>query len=88
MKVLHNNVLLTEVEVESKTEGGIILSQSISTGHKPARIIAVGDAVRDAFPEIKAKGKVYCDWKEAMPVEIEGLKCAVIDVKHIKLVIE
>ena len=84
MKVLHNNVLVTNAEVEQKTEGGIILSGDISTGNKPAVVIAVGDAVED----IKPKNKVFLDWSKSMPVEIDGLKCAVIDEFDIKLIVE
>lgn len=84
MKVLHNNVLVTNAEVEEKTAGGIILSGDISTGNKPAVVIAVGDAVED----IKPKNKVFLDWSKSMPVEIDGLKCAVIDEFDIKLIVE
>ena len=84
MKVLHHNVLVTNAEVEEKTSGGIILSGDISTGNKPAIVIAVGDDV----PDIKPKNKVYLDWSKSMPVEIDGLKCAVVDEFEIKLIVE
>jgi len=84
MKVLHNNVLVTNAEVEQTTAGGIILSGDISTGNKPAIVIAVGDSVTNVLP----KQKVYLDWPKAMAVEIDGLKCAVVDEIHIKLIIE
>ena len=84
MKVLHNNVLVTQAEVEEKTAGGIILSGDVTSGNKPAIVIAVGDAVED----IKPKNKVFLDWSKSMPVEIDGLKCAVIDEFDIKLIVE
>lgn len=84
MKMLHHNVLVTNAEVEEKTAGGIILSGDISTGNKPAIVIAVGDDV----PDIKPKNKVYLDWSKAMAVEIDGLKCAVVDEFDIKLIVE
>ena len=84
MKVLHNNVLVTQSEVEEKTSGGIILSGDISTGNKPAIVIAVGEDVQD----IKPKNKVFLDWSKSMPVEIDGLKCAVVDEFDIKLIVE
>ena len=84
MKVLHNNVLVTSAEVEQKSQGGIILSSDISTGNKPAIVIAFGDSVTC----LKQENKVYLDWSKSMPVEIDGLKCAVVDIEHIKLIVE
>jgi hypothetical protein len=31
---------------------------------------------------------VYLDWSKSMPVEIDGLKCAVVDEFDIKLIVE
>lgn len=84
MKVLHNNVLVTQAEVEEKTSGGIILSGDVTSGNKPAIVIAVGDTVED----IKPKNRVFLDWSKSMPVEIDGLKCAVINQLDIKLIVE
>ena len=33
MKVLHNNVLVTQAEIEQKTSGGIILSGDVTSGN-------------------------------------------------------
>ncbi len=84
MKVLHNNVLVTQAEAETTTAGGIILQNDISSGNKPAVIIAFGDDVKG----LQQENKVFLDWSKSMPVEIDGLKCAVIDFSHIKLIIE
>lgn len=84
MKVLHNNVLVTNAEVEEKTAGGIILSGDISTGNKPAIVISVGDNVEHILP----KQKVYLDWKKALPVELDGLKCAVVEDCDVKLIVD
>lgn len=84
MKVLHNNVLVTQAEAETTTSGGIILQNDISSGNKPAVIIAYGDDVQG----LQQENKVFLDWSKSMPVEIDGLKCAVIDFNHIKLIIE
>lgn len=85
MKVLHDNVLVTEdKQSETETTGGIILSADITTGNKPARVIAVGDDVKDLEPNMK----VYLKWSEAMPVELDGLQCGVIAVEHIKLIVD
>ena len=58
MRVLHDNVLVTEVknEKETTTEGGIILTTDVSTGHKPALVIAVGEGV-----DLSPRDKVYLE---------------------------
>ena len=84
MKVLHNNVLVTQAEIEQTTSGGIILSGDVTSGNKMAVVIATGDAITDIPP----KSKVYLDWSKALPVEIDGLKCAVIDYQFIKLKVD
>ena len=83
MKVLHDNVLVTEDKKENTTESGLIIQGSITTGHKPAVVIAVGDDV-----PLVPKARVYLDWSKSMPVELDGLKCAVVKYEDIKLVVE
>lgn len=83
MKVLHDNVLVTEAQKEERRSSGIILSKDISSGHKPAIVIATGDLVEG----LNAKDKVYLDWTKAMPVELDGVKCAVVKFEDIKLVV-
>ena len=85
MRVLHDNVLVTEdTQKETTTSAGLILTTDITTGNKPARVIAVGPEVTDLLPN----SKVYLKWSEAMPVELDGLKCGVVKYEHIKLVVE
>lgn len=83
MIVLHDNVLVTEDKAETTTEAGLILTADVTTGNKPARVIAVGPQVDTLIPGTK----VYLKWSEAMPVELDGLKCAVVKYEHVKLVI-
>jgi co-chaperonin GroES (HSP10) len=83
MIVLHDNVLVTEDKAEKTTEAGLILTADVTTGNKPARVIAVGPQVDTLIPG----AKVYLKWSEAMPVELDGLKCAVVKYEHVKLVI-
>jgi co-chaperonin GroES (HSP10) len=88
MKVLHDNVLLTEDDAkETTTAGGLILSSEIQTGNKPARVIAMGNEIAQ-LQEIAAGDKVYCNWSEAMPVEIDGVKMAVIKYEFIRLKVD
>ena len=83
MRVLHDNVLVTEkAQGEKQLESGLILSADISTGMKPAVVIASGEEV-----DLQPEDTVYLDWKQAMPIEIDGLKCGVIKFEHIKLVV-
>ena len=83
MQVLHDNVLVTEMAVENKTTSGLILSAGITTGHKPAKIIAVGTDV----DQVVAGQTVYLDWSKSMPVELDGTKCAVLKIEDVKLII-
>lgn len=88
MKVLHDNVLLMEDDVkETTTAAGLILSADITTGNKPARVVAMGLEVANK-KEIAAGDKVYCNWSEAMPVEIDGVKMAVIKYEFIRMKVD
>lgn len=85
MKVLHDNVLVTQDETkENVTKGGLILSAEVTTGHRPAVVIAVGDGIKDIQPG----NKVYLDWTKGLPVELDGIKCAVVEYKEVRLVVE
>jgi len=85
MRVLHDNVLVTEdTKKETTTAGGLILTTDITTGNKPARVISYGDEVEGLYPD----AKVYLKWSEAMPVELGGLKCAVVKFEHVKLIVD
>lgn len=85
MKVLHDNVLVTEKKKENTTASGLIIQGTTTTGHKPAVVIACGDEVGINLPP---ETVVYLDWTKAMPVELDGLKCAVVKVEDIKLIVE
>ena len=88
MKVLHDNVLVTEdTTKEKKTESGLILTTDIETGNKPGIVVAVGDDVAEKG-DIAPGDKIYLHWKNAMPVEIDGLKCGVVSYEDVKLVIK
>jgi len=83
MKMIGTNVLVTETAKEDTTAGGIILTADTTKGSKPALVLLVGPDVVDV-----AKGdRVYLDWPNAMPVDIEGKAGAIIDMEHIKAVV-
>lgn len=88
MKVLHNNVLVTQdTKTESKTASGLILSSDVTTGNKPAKVIGMGMDVAQ-LGVLAAGNTVYLNWSKAMPVELDGLKCAVVDFEDIKLIVD
>lgn len=87
MKVLHDNVLVTEDnQKETTTAAGLILSAEITTGNKPGRVIAWGEELNDSG--LFANAKVYLKWSECTPVELDGLKCGVVKFEHIKLIVD
>ena len=88
MRVLGNNVLVTQAEAETTTAGGIILQNDISSGNKPAVVISYGNGEEVTKLQLVVENKVFLDWSKAMPVELDGLKCAVMDCHHIKLIVE
>jgi len=74
MKPLKNYVLLGEVKEDLKTDGGIILTQSVDTGTKPGKILAIGPDV-----EGLAVGQhVICEWKTSTPVMVDGFQCVLL----------
>tara|TARA_R100000734_G_C3294823_1_gene86128 strand:- start:687 stop:947 length:261 start_codon:yes stop_codon:yes gene_type:complete len=83
MKMLGNNVLITEVDKEQATAGGIILTEAIDKGSKPGLVLSVATAVT----KVKPGDRVYLDWPEAMPVNVEGKAAAIIDAEHIKAIL-
>ena len=87
MKVLGNNILVTEAAKEEQTSGGIILQNDIATGNKPAVVLATSGSISVAEAGLVPKQKVYVDWTKAFAVELEGVKCAVVDVEFVKLIV-
>jgi len=81
MKVLNNSVLFTEHKMDQTTESGLVLSTKPS-GSKPAVVIAVAEDV-----PLKPEQIVYLDWSKALPVELDGLQCGVVEYEHVKLVV-
>lgn len=84
MKMLGNNVLVTEVQKEATTAGGIILTESIDKGSKPALVLSVGTG---ALGRVLSGNRVFLDWSKSMPVNVEGKAAAIIDCDHIKAII-
>ena len=80
MKIQPNKdyVLIAQTEAPKK-ETTIILSTDITTGMKPAKVIAVGDKVEN----IVVNSMVYPIWGDAKPVTIDGTEMALIKEESI-----
>ena len=84
IKMLGSKVLVTAVEKEQTTSGGIILTADTTKGSKPGLVLAVGPL---AIDEVQSGQRVFLDWNKAMPVAYEGEAAAIIDLDWIKAVI-
>jgi co-chaperonin GroES (HSP10) len=84
MIIIGKNVLVTSVEAKKETASGIILATDTATGQKPAKVLGVGRGCIS----VCAGDVVYLDWTKTMPVEIDGMKCAVVDEEFVKLILE
>tara|TARA_B110000858_G_scaffold198375_1_gene264368 strand:- start:841 stop:1104 length:264 start_codon:yes stop_codon:yes gene_type:complete len=87
MKMLHNNVLVTEAQKEAKTAGGIILTSDVDKSIKPGIVLGVSVAVANAFPDLTIGTEVYLEWKESMPITVKGEKAAIVKIDNIKAIL-
>ena len=83
MQSLGKNVLLTEVEKETKTAGGIILTGETSKAVKPGLVLGVGDLVLN----IPVGHRVYVEWDGAMPLDSKGERACIVDSSKVKAVL-
>ena len=83
MQLLGKNVLLTEVEKETKTAGGIILTGETSKAVKPGLVLGVGDLVLN----IPVGRRVYVEWDGAMPIDYKGDRACIVTSDKIKAVL-
>lgn len=88
MKMLQGNVLVTEVEKETTTAGGIILTDpgKLDKATQPGLILAISPEVQE-LGTINQGDQVYLSWPEAQPVNVDGKKAAIIHYKHIKAIL-
>lgn len=71
---LKNFVLMGEVKEDLKTESGLILTQSVTAGLKPGKILAIGPDVEG----VKVGQHVICNWKASVAVDVEGIMCVLL----------
>ena len=84
MKMLADNVLVTEVPTEEKSSGGIILTESIDNASKPGLVLAVGSGANGA---IKSGQRVFLEWDKAMPVNVDGNAAVIIKSEYVRAII-
>jgi len=84
MKMLADNVLVTEVPTEEKSSGGIILTESIDNASKPGLVLAVGSGANGL---IKSGQRVFLEWDKAMPVNVEGKAAVIIKSEYVRAII-
>lgn len=88
MKMLQGNVLVTEVEKEATTAGGIILTDpsKLDKATQPGLVLAISPEVQE-LGTVNPGDQVYLTWTESQPVTVDGKKAAIIHYKHIKAIL-
>lgn len=88
MKMLQGNVLVTEVEKETTTTGGIILTDpsKLDKATQPGLVLSISPEVQEVGT-IQPGDQVYLTWPESQPVNVDGKKAAIIHYSHIKAVL-
>jgi len=85
MKMIGNNVLISEVQKDNTSAGGIILTDTIDKASKPGLILSVSTG---ALGPLMSGQRVFLDWSKSMPVNVDGKAAVIIDAEHIKAIIE
>tara|TARA_A200000159_G_scaffold144761_1_gene149925 strand:- start:45 stop:311 length:267 start_codon:yes stop_codon:yes gene_type:complete len=88
MKMLQGNVLVTEVEKETTTAGGIILTDpgKLDKATQPGLVLAISPEVQE-LGTINQGDQVHLTWSEAQPINVDGEKAAIVHYSHIKAVL-
>ncbi|NLG82387.1 MAG: co-chaperone GroES [Bacilli bacterium] len=92
IKPLGQRVLLEKVEVEKKTESGIILPDNVNEDKNIATVVALGtgkkleDGTRESF-DVKVGDRVIYSQYAATETKIDGKKYLIVDEKDILAVI-
>ena len=88
IKPLGARVVIKQVEVEKKTESGILLTGN--SGEKPqfAEILAVGPGTADEAMELAVGDKVVFSQYAGTPVKYEGVEYIIMNQRDILAKIE
>ena len=86
--MLQGNVLVTEVEKETTTAGGIILTDpsKLDKATQPGLVLAISPEVQE-LGTINQGDQVYLTWTESQPINVDGKKAAIVHYSHIKAVL-
>lgn len=84
MKMLADNVLVTEIPTEETSVGGIILTESIDNASKPGLVLSVGSGANGS---IKRGQRVFLEWDKAMPVNVDSKAAVIIKSEYIRAII-
>jgi co-chaperonin GroES (HSP10) len=79
MKALKDNIVVAEVAEQNQTAGGIILTQDLASGSKPAKVVAVGPDVE----HVKEGDQIVIKWGEAVAFTEDRQQYAVLSEKHV-----
>jgi len=83
IKMIGTNVLVTEVQKENTSAGGIILSGDVSKGAKPGLVLAVGPEAT----HLKQGDQIFLRWDKSMPVDVDGNAAVIVDMEYISAVL-
>ena len=82
MKVRNDYVLVAETEKEEMTAGGIILSADavLDKTSKPGVVLSFGPTVEG----LERGDRVFLQWSESMPVNVDGKAAVLTQDRYIK----
>lgn len=79
MKALKDKIVVGEVAEEKTTSAGIILTQNVESGARPAKVVDVGPDVTVC----KVGDSIAIKWGEALAVTENGQQYAIIAEEHV-----
>ncbi len=85
IKPLGKRVVIKKVEIEEKTQSGIVLPNSAKEQPQIAEVLAVGTEVEDT---VKVGDKVIFSKYSGTEVKMDGEESTIIDFKNILAVVE
>ena len=88
IRPLGARVLIKKIEVEEKTEGGIILTNANKKAPQMAEIVAVGNGTKDEPMELKVGEKVVFSQFGGNDIEYDGEDYTLMNQSDILAVIE
>lgn len=88
IKPLGNRVVIKKLEVEEKTQGGIILTSAAKEAPQIAEVVAVGSGTADEPMELSVGDKVIFSKYGGTDVKFEGEDYTIMSQADILAVVE